>query len=103
MLSTASTCVAPAHPCIRLHPRSARAEAARLPPEKKHVPTTCEQVRAYAGGFPTAWAKLRVAEQALKTYEYVLMIDGDAVVMRNDIDLRHAAPSPTQSTSQPRV
>jgi hypothetical protein len=51
------------------------------------IAPSVEEVRRFAGGFPTAWAKLMVAKEALKTHEYVLMVDGDAVIMRADIDV----------------
>lgn len=51
------------------------------------IAPSVEEVRRFAGGFPTAWAKLMVVKQALLTHEYVLMVDGDAVIMRADIDV----------------
>lgn len=45
------------------------------------------EVRRLAGGFAGAWAKLDVARQALMHNEYALVVDGDAVIMRKDIDL----------------
>lgn len=46
-----------------------------------------EEVRGLAEGYPTAWAKLEVAKTALQTHDYVLMVDGDAVIMRADVDV----------------
>jgi hypothetical protein len=51
------------------------------------VAPSVEEVRDSAGGFPTAWAKLQVAKTALESYRYVFVVDGDAVIMRLDIDL----------------
>lgn len=46
-----------------------------------------DEVRALAGGFPAAWAKLEVAKKALESHAYVFVVDGDAVIMRPDVDL----------------
>lgn len=51
------------------------------------VAPSVSEVHAAAGGFPTAWAKLSVARTALQTHAYVFVVDGDAVIMRADIDL----------------
>jgi hypothetical protein len=37
--------------------------------------------------FPAAWSKLDLAEEALATHEFVLVVDADAVVMRTDVDI----------------
>ena len=51
------------------------------------VAPSAEEVRDSAAGFPSAWAKLQVAKTALESYRYVFVVDGDAVIMRLDIDL----------------
>ena len=38
------------------------------------VAPSVEEVHKYAEGFPTAWAKLRVAEEALKAHDYILVV-----------------------------
>jgi hypothetical protein len=45
------------------------------------------EVRKLSGDFPTAWAKLEVAQLALRSHDYVFVVDGDAVIMRPDVDL----------------
>lgn len=50
-----------------------------------------EQVRAAAAGLPSAWAKFPVLLDLLDDYDYVLMIDADAVFLRLDIGLHGAA------------
>lgn len=49
-----------------------------------------QQVRDAANGLPSAWAKFPVLLQLLDDYDYVLMIDADAVFLRYDIGLHGA-------------
>jgi len=51
------------------------------------VAPSVAEVRELAHGFPTAWAKLDVARRALESHAYVFVVDGDAVIMRADVDL----------------
>lgn len=54
-----------------------------------HIPDIA-QVRDSVPGLPVAWGKFPVIKQLLREYEYVLMIDADAVFLRDDIGLHGA-------------
>lgn len=51
------------------------------------VVPSIEQIRAAAPGLPVAWAKFPLMAHLLRRYDYVLMIDADAIFMRDDISL----------------
>lgn len=55
------------------------------------VVPSVDEVRAAAAGLPSAWAKFPVLLDLLNDYDYVLMIDADAVFLRYDIGLHGAA------------
>jgi len=43
-----------------------------------------------AGDLPVAWAKFPLIKRVLETHEYVLVIDADAIILREDISLHKA-------------
>lgn len=49
-----------------------------------------EELLRMAGGLPVAWAKFPLIKKVLKTHEYVMVIDADAVILREDISLHKA-------------
>ncbi len=53
------------------------------------VPNQSE-LTAMAGGLPVAWAKFPLIKRVLTTHEYVMVIDADAVILREDISLHKA-------------
>lgn len=48
------------------------------------------RLRGYAAGLPVAWAKFPILLDLLERFDYVFMIDADAVFLRDDVNL-HAA------------
>lgn len=40
-----------------------------------------------AHGLPLAWSKFSILKEAFEKYEYVMMLDGDTVIMRDDLGL----------------
>lgn len=51
------------------------------------------ELAAMADGLPVAWAKFPLIKQVLRTHDYVLVIDADAVILREDISLHKAIDS----------
>ena len=51
------------------------------------IAPSAAEINSMANGYPVAWTKLSVVQDALRRHEYAFVIDGDAIIMRHDVDI----------------